>query len=314
MKHSIIYKVLIATAAFAFCITSCSQKNDIYSGSDFVMFADTSGIYPVNSTSDYFSVPVVASSAKNYDRTFGVEIIDQTSNAIEKLHYNLKSHSVTIPAGKTVGNVEVAGVYENIEYGDSLGFTLQLIIPEEYEQPLYPTKTNVVLMKVCPYDINDFTGYCLVSSTYLLTYDPFGNYQRVVWTEKHPTQENAIICHDMLYNGYDVTLQLDPTDMLDPTVDIPEGSVAGDEFTAFGIIRGDNKLRIIGSDAYPSYFYPCQTFLTVGFQMYVTNLDASVGTVGYFYNILEWLSEEEAHEAVMGGVAKGQNITFPSFQ
>jgi hypothetical protein len=29
-------------------------------------------------------------------------------------------------------------------------------------------------------------------------------------------------------------------------------------------------------------------------EMYVKNLGANVGTVGHFYNVMEWISEEEA--------------------
>ena len=43
----------------------------------------------------------------------------------------------------------------------------------------------------------------------------------------------------------------------------------------------------------PSYFYSCGSYLFVWMEMYVKDLSETVGTVGHFYNVLEWISDEE---------------------
>lgn len=284
---------------------SCRQDDYGFEadGAEYVMFADTLGIYPVIDN-ETFKVPVVSTIACDYDRTFAVEVIDKGSNAIENYHYRLKSNTIVIPAGKRRADVEVEGFNENIRDTDSLGFTLRLVIPEELEMPVYgsdekfATQTKCVLLKVCPFDINNFSGYCLVSSTFLVNYSLDGNATRLIWTEPHKTLKNMIVCHDWLYDGYDVNLTFNPEDPKEPTVDIEKDQVLADEWAVFGIIRGDNKIRIEGSSAYASYFYGCQNYLTVAMRAYVSSLAGEYGTVGYYYNIMEWVSKEEAHRLI----------------
>ncbi len=57
-----------------------------------------------------------------------------------------------------------------------------------------------------------------------------------------------------------------------------------------------------GSQAYPSFIYGCQNYITVSFRAYVTTLDGEYGTVGHFYNIMEWISEEEADRLMKDGM------------
>ncbi|MCX4334221.1 MAG: DUF4984 domain-containing protein [Bacteroidales bacterium] len=304
------YKILfIPVVIAAVCITGCKEDKNSFDSSDleYVMFADTLGIYPVIEN-ETFSVPVISTVARGYDRTFAVEIIDRGSNAIENYHYRLKSNTIVIPAGQVRTEVEVEGLFKNIGDTDSLGFTLRLVIPEELEMPVYGTdekyglETKCVLLKTCPFDINNFSGYCLLTSTYLLNYSLDGSSSRLVWTEPHKTLKNTIVCHDWLYDGYDVNLTLEPEDPSSPTVAVEKDQVICDEWTAFGIIRGDNKIRVEGSQAYPSFIYGCQNYITVSFRAYVTTLDGEYGTVGHFYNIMEWISEEEADRLMKDGM------------
>ncbi|MCM1176928.1 MAG: DUF4984 domain-containing protein [Bacteroidales bacterium] len=294
-------RVLIAASAIAVCATGCKEDSGTLgtSGAEYVMFADTLGVYPVieNGT---FTVPVVSTVARKYDRTFAVEVIDKGSNAIENRHFRLKSNTIVIPAGEVRTDVEVEGIFENIEADDSLGFTMRLVMPSELEMPVYGTdekygvETKCVLMKTCPFDINNFCGYCMLTSTYLLNYSLNGSYQRLIWTEPHKSLENTIVCHDWLYDGYDINLTLDPDDPMSPEVIVEKDQVISDEWTAFGIIRGDNKIRVENSPAYPAFFYGCQNYLTTSFRVYVTKLGGEYGTVGHFYNVMEWISDEEA--------------------
>ena len=258
------------------------------------MFADTLATYPVQQDVEWFSIPVVSTVIRDYDRTFGVEVIDKGNNAIENLHFRLQSNTVTIKAGENRADVMVHGCYDNIEATDSLGFQLRLVMNDKLVMPLYGKDTKAVLMKSCPFDINSFTGYCMLTSMFLYQYSITGRYQRLVYTEKHPTEENTIICRNFINDGYDVTMRFQAGDPMKPFVVIEEGQVASDEGSFFGTVHGDDKILVRTSAYYDSVFYPCGSYLYVWTEMYVENLGQPVGSVGHFYNIMEWISDEEA--------------------
>ena len=292
MKKYLIY----ITLAFAAMLTasSCHERYVTYDDAEYVMFADTIATYPVQQDVEYFSIPVVSTVTRDYDRTFGVEIIDKGNNAIEGLHYRLQSNTVTIKAGETRADVMVHGIYDNIAAEDQLTFQLRLVMNDDLVMPLYGKDTKANLMKVCPFDINAFTGYCVFTSMFLYDYSITGSYQRLVYTEKHPTEENTIICRNWLNDGYDVTMKFHPEDPLKRVVTMDEGQVASDEGSFFGTAHGDDKILVRSSSLNESLFFTCGSYLYLWAEIYVENLGEPVGTVGHFYNIMEWISDEEA--------------------
>ena len=282
--------------------SSCHERYVTYSDKEYVMFADTMATYPVQKDVEWFNIPVVSTVVKDYDRTFGVEIIDKGNNAIENLHYRLESNTVTIKAGENRADVRVHGYYDNIEATDSLGFELQLVMNSNLEMPMYGKNIKAVLMKSCPFDINNFTGYCVLTSMFLYNYSATGAYQKLVYTEKHPTQENMIICRNWINDGYDVTMTFNADDPMLPLVTMDRDQVASDEGSFFGTAHGDNKILVTNSSYYDSVFYPCGNYLYIWTEMYVENLGEPVGTVGHFYNIMEWVSDEEAERLKREGM------------
>ena len=300
MKKTVIYITMLFAAAAA--LTGCHERYVTYSDKEYVMFADTLATYPVQKDVEWFSIPVVSTVARDYDRTFGVEIIDKGNNAIENVHYRLESNTVTIKAGELRADVKVHGYYDNIEATDSLGFELSLVMDSRLEMPLYGKNTKAVLMKSCPFDINNFTGYCVLTSMFLYNYSPTGAYQKLVYTEKHPTQENMIICRNWLNDGYDVTMTFNASDPMLPLVTMDRDQVASDEGSFFGTAHGDNRILVTNSSYYDSVFYPCGNYLYIWTEMYVENFGEPVGTVGHFYNIMEWISDEEAERLKREGM------------
>lgn len=289
-----IFKYFTLALMASVLLNSCHERYVTYNDAEYVMFADTLKTYPVQKDVEYFSIPVVSTVTRDYDRTFGVEIIDKGNNAIENVHYRLQSNTVTIKAGETRADVLVHGIYDNIEAADSLGFQLSLVMNDELVMPLYGKQTKAVLMKSCPFDINNYTGYCVLTSMFLYQYAITGTYQRLVYTEKHPAEENMIICHDWIQDGYDVTMTFHPEDPMTPFVTMEDGQIASDEGSFFGTSHGDDKILVRNSALYDSIFYPCGNYLYIWTEMYVENLGQPVGTVGHFYNIMEWISDEEA--------------------
>ena len=292
MKNRLIIFALVALA-----LLSCKEQYTTYSDAEYVMFADSISTNMVQKDNSCVTVAVASTVARNYDRTVGVEIVDAGSNAIEGKRYRLLTSSVTIPAGKLATDVVVEGIYDNIEATDSLGFCLRLVMAEQLKWNLYPNSdcTKVTMYKSCPFDRNTFTGYAVLSSLLLRDY-PGENtsYQKVVYTEPHPTEQDMIIVRDCFYKGYDVTLTLHGEDAAEPRITMDKDQVLSDEASVFGQILGDN--HILGDDSpyYTSYFNSCQRFAVLWLHVYVEDLGTPIGTVGNFYNVLEWVSDEEA--------------------
>lgn len=291
MKRLPIYLIV------ALALLSCKEQYTTYSDAEYVMFADSISTNMVQRDNSRFKVAVASTVARSYDRTFGVEIVDAGSNAVEGKHYRLLTSSVTIPAGELAADVEVEGIYDNIEATDSLGFKLRLVMAEQLKWDLYKDSdmTKVVMYKSCPFDRNTFTGYAVLTSLLLRDY-PGENrsYQKVIYTEPHPTEEDMIVLHDCFYNGYDITLTLHGGNAAEPKVTMESDQVLSDEASVFGQILGDNHILGESSPYYASYFNSCQRFVVLWLHVYVEDLGTPIGTVGNFYNILEWISDEEA--------------------
>ncbi|MDE6508272.1 MAG: DUF4984 domain-containing protein [Alistipes sp.] len=292
----IITAMMAAGIAAAFA-PGCDQEHTLYADAEYVMFADTMSVHMVPDDADYyFPVKVAATTACDYDRTLGVEIIDKGSKAIEGVHYRLKSNTVTIPAGKLATEVLVHGYYDQLERADTLNFRLRLVMPEQLEWGFYGNGTHVKMVKSCPFVLEEYTGWCLATSLFLRSYPGVENtsIQRLIRTEKHPTQENTVILKNWLFTGYDVAMRFDPSDPADPKVSMDADQVIGDEMSVFGIIRGDNRIMVETTPVYASVYNACGHFVTLWANFYVKNLGTPVGSVGVFYNVMEWISDEEA--------------------
>lgn len=294
-------------------VMSCKEEYITYNEGEYLMFSDTLSTNMVAADGRPFNVSVSSTVARNYDRTYAVEIIDNGSNAIEGKHYRLKSNTITIPAGERATAVEVYGIYDNIEPTDSLGFTLQLVMHDDLKWDLYPNsnRTKVVMYKSCPFDINEWGGtveqpkYCKLTSLLLYSYPGTNtSYIRLVKCYKHKSMENTIVMDDLFYDGYDVLLTFDTTNPAEPLLKMQNDQVIGDEWSVFGYAYGDGKILGVHSPMtdQPSYFNACQKFAQLWVLMYVKDFSATIGYMGYFGNVLEWISDEEADEIMREGV------------
>lgn len=272
----------------AVALISCGENTITYNGPDYVMFSDTLQTIAVQDGETYYDIPVAATTACNYDRTYSVEIVDEGSNAIEGVHYDLQSNNVTIKAGELASSVKIRGHYDNFEDTDSIGVMLRLTASDDKIWDTYGRDTKVVLVKVCPFDINTFVGYAVLTSTFFADYME-STEMRLITTEKDPEVENGIIMKDFLYDGYDIKVSFNTKKPLEPILEM-EPQVIGSTADAFqGTVWGDNKLRVMSPVGAVSYYNVCQNFV---FQ-YMTFYVEEVGTVGTYANVVEWISKEE---------------------
>ena len=295
MKKLLIGCMAAVAALIAF--SGCDQDKVVYSGPNYLMFSDTLYTYAVQETNEIFNVPVSATVPADYDRTFGVEVIDKESNAVEGKHYKILSNTVTIKAGEMSTDVKVQGLYKNIGITDSLGFALRLVIPDTEQWSLYKNEAMVVMQKICPFDIKNFKGYCKVTSSYLSSdYYPKKVDLRLVTSDIVEGKENTIVVHGLYFDGYDMEIKFNRKDVLEPLVEMEE-QICGSTGEAFNTIHGDGKLRLNQPTAYTSFYSTNENFILQYVTMSVNNKDGSYyGTVGTFVNVLEWISEAEAEK------------------
>ena len=181
--------VLILLGAF---FTACQEDNIKVADREYIIFQDTLSFRPVLSDENYsFSVPIASTVACDYDRTIAVEIIDEGSNAVEGRDYRLESNTVTIPSGEYGTSVTVYPQYDRFEDDDTLSFNLKLVMPDQLRWDLYGDETTVSMYKVCPFSLDTFSGWCVVTSLFLYTYPGLDNadqsYQRLRWTRQRKT-------------------------------------------------------------------------------------------------------------------------------
>ena len=285
--------------ALLLALVGCDEERTTYIGPNYIMFSDTLYVLPVQDNVEYFDIPVSATRTSSKDRTLAVEVIDKKSNAIEGIHYTLESNTIIIKAGELATNVRVRGIYDNISVSDSLGLALRLVTEEENQWDIYGIDANVVLRKTCPFNIYDFEGYCVISSTYL--YDYGGVDKRLIQTKVDDEEENTLILKDYFYDGYDAKIKFETKDRLNPLITMEE-QLFGPTVEAFGTIYGDGQIRIFQPTSYVSYYSSCEQFVYQYMTLYVMNKDGSMfGTVGTFINVLKWISDDEAEKLMREG-------------
>ena len=294
MNKKILFSTIISLAVLA-GFTSCDEERIVYSGPQYIMFADTLSVLGVENNGEYADIYISATKAMDKDQTLAVEVIEQESSAIEGVHYTIESNTVVIKAGELCTSVRIRGHYENLTVEEELPeIKLRLISPENTQWDLYEDKgleTKVMLQKVCPFDINAFSGYAMVTSTFLYNY--MGSYNRLIKTEVDTTAENTVILRDFYYEGYDVKVRFTTDDPLNPLIEMDDQPLATTG-EAFGTIYGDGMLHVYQPSSYVSYYSSCEKFIYQYITIWVPGMEAGYNTVGTFIQALEWISDDEA--------------------
>lgn len=297
MKRYTTFKNLYV-ALFVLLLTSivgCEPERTTYDGPNYIMFSAERHDLGIIDSDEWLEIPITATRTADHDRNVGVEIIAARSSAIEGVHFTIESTTVTIPAGKLTTALRIKGNPDAISVSDNLGITLNLAIEEENVWEEYGTETEVYLHKCCPLDMNAFTGYAVLTSTWAMQY--MNVESLLVKTHLDETTPNTIVVESMFYEGYDIRITLKNDNRLEPLIEMPEAQVVGSTGEAFGTIYGNGKLMMMQPADSGSYYSPCEGFLL----LYVTMYVEEVGTVGTYANVLEWISEDEAERIMREG-------------
>ena len=288
--------VVVLGAMLLTTLVGCEAEHTTYDGPNYIMFSAERHDLGILDSEEWFEIPISATRTAKHDRNVGVEIVAARSSAIYGLHYTIESTTVTIPAGELTAMLRIKGYPEAIGVGDNLGITLNLVIEQESVWEKYGTETEVYLHKCCPLDMNAFTGYAVLTSTWAMQYMNLESI--LVKTHLDPTTPNTIVVEDMYYAGYDIRISFIEENRLEPLIEMAEPQVMGSTGEAFGTIYGNGKLMMMQPADSGSYYSPCEGFLL----QYVTIYVEEVGTVGSYAHILEWISDDEAERILREGV------------
>ena len=287
--------VSIAIVALIALCVGCKSEEPAYDGPSYIGFSEPNHIFGVVESNEWFDIEIAATHATSADRRFAVEVIPSESSAIEGLHYELESNNLCIKAGKRTTTLRLRGLSENLDHNEAYDITLSLVLPDESSSDKQSTQTTIRLQHCCKFDINAFTGYAVLTSTWSME---FMNVEsRLVRTHLDQSENNVVVVEDMFYEGYDIRIKLHSDDRLNPLANLCGAQVLGSTGEAFGTIYGNDELMIGGYDKEVSYYSPCETFLLLYSEMYVEE----VGSVGIFANVLEWISDDEAERIMREG-------------
>ena len=276
-------------------MVGCEPERTTYDGPNYIMFSTERHDLGVLDSEEWFEIPITATRTAEHDRNVGVEIIASRSSAIYGLHYTLESTTVTIPAGKHTAMLRLKGYPEAISVADNLSVTLNLVVDEQEVWDEYGTETEVYLHKCCKLDMNAFTGYAVLTSTWAMQY--MNVESLLVKTHLDEEMPNTVVVESMFYEGYDIRITFKNENRLEPLIEMSEPQVVGTTGEAFGTIYGNGKLMMTQPADSGSYYSPCEGFLL----QYVTLYVEEVGTVGSYANIIEWISDDEAERIMREG-------------
>jgi hypothetical protein len=289
LKHLLIFSI-------ALLVSACSHEETTPNQENYILFTQQSHTLGILNDQEWFEIPVVATQSLSHDRNIGVEILVAESSAIEDKHFEMESHNLTLRADKLTTSVRIRGIAQAITPNVPLELKLRLVLDSENVNDKANIETTITLKRCCEFDINNFEGYAVITSTWSMQY--MNTDSSLVHTHADEKEEGVVVIENMFYEGYDIRVKLHSDDRLNPIAELCGAQVLGSTGEAFGTIYGNGKLMMSAApEEYLSYYSTCENFLLLYTEMYVEE----VGTVGYFGHILEWISDDEAERIMREG-------------
>lgn len=282
MKKLNIYS-LSALLLLVLTFVGCSEEKMLYSGNEYVMFADTLHYMPVTpNDGKIFDVVVSTTQKANYDRTYGVELVINKSNAIEGRHFELLSNNVTIKAGELTGSIPVKGIYDDIIYGEELVFTLRILASNDAIWDLYGKETKVSLIKCPKFSIDDYTGNLKLYATF-----PFSTQNVSFYVKSEKLNDSTLLIKQPFSDKYDLKVRF-----ADNKNNPFEDGLSVSEQIAFSDVKyGRVSTQTVVS--MPSYYITEARSLFMYMDMFVSG----VGSFGTYRYIFKWVPQSEVDAA-----------------
>lgn len=264
---------------FTVFVSSCSKEDVLYSGNDYVLFADTMAYVPVTEDQNKtFDVEISATKVSGVDRNYAVELVVNKSNAIEGHHFDLVSNNLTIKAGELSGKIQVKGYYDNIVYGEKLEFTLRLLAPKDQKWELYGDEAKLSLIKCPKFDINKFAGNLRMYAAF-----PFSQSMTTFLLKSEVLNDSTLLIKAPFDSRMDLKVRFH-TNENDPFQD----AVTVFEQQAFpDVSNGIVYVRSV--DTRPSYYVTEAGMLNLYLDLFVPQL----GTFGVYQYLFKWIPQHE---------------------
>ena len=116
-------------------------------------------------------------------------------------------------------------------------------------------------------------------------------------TDRVEGEDNSIMLHDFLCDGYDVKVTLDHSDPMAPSASVHTGDIIGTTQEFLGSLYNDNMLRITDYTAVPSTIFPCRDTVVLYSMVYVKD----AGLLGAYVTVIRWISDAEAEDILHSG-------------
>lgn len=296
---------LLITAIILLSVAGCEKETTTDNARSYIKFTEQSHVLAIVDSKEWFEIPIETTHVTEHSRTIGVEVIAAKSSALENHDFEIESHTLTIKGGSEQTTLRIRGIAEAFDHNSAKNITLRLVLDDKNIDSYASIETTVVLQHCCPFDINSFDGYAVLTSTWCMQYMNCNS--RLVHTHIEES-DGVVVIEDMLYDGYDIRVKLNSEDILNPTAALCDTQVLGSTGDAFGTIYGDGKLLITEASQYASgsmdlsgyvsFYSTCENFMMLYTVMYVEG----IGEVGMFGNILEWISDDEAERIMREGL------------
>ena len=117
-------------ALLSLIVVGCESERPIYEGRNFIMFSAESHTLGVIDNEEWFEIPVSASRTADHDRHVGIEVVITESSAIEDMHYEIESHTLTIKAGELATALRIRGIADALSPNAPVDIKLSLVLDE----------------------------------------------------------------------------------------------------------------------------------------------------------------------------------------
>lgn len=118
----------VCLALFIMAIgASCKKANDLTIPPGVAHFMNpTSGTFFITAPGAEYKLPIGVTTVSDQDRTVNITV-SSTTGATEGTQFTLSSHTITIPAGKSLDTLTINGIYDQYLSGrkDTLVFSIQ---------------------------------------------------------------------------------------------------------------------------------------------------------------------------------------------
>ncbi len=215
-------KIFTAVAAIGLFM-SCKKEDTLTIPPTVATFAGKSSAsyYVQDDPASAYTVTIGSTTAGSTDRKINFSVSSPTG-AVEGAQYEIGTSSVTIPAGKTVADFDVRGLFAGYAQGQIDTLIIKLTSGDIPIAEFNNTFT-LVIQKFCPVVLDDFLGdyaNCFDTQSGSPDYGPyFSTFSSV--TPTGPTSGTVVI--DNFWDvGTSITAELDWSDPANFKTNIPE--------------------------------------------------------------------------------------------